>query len=104
MHIHKRAHIGHVQSLWFLQVSDSAVDEKNAPYVRQSCDLEASGLEKLRRFAADDPEQELQPAPEDNSRGAANQHHSPKKQAQYTLVPLAQPCNIAGMLYLPSCG
>lgn len=66
------------------------------PYVRQSSDLDASGLEKLRRFTANEGPKALQPV-EENETCARDQNTSCNSQSVRGEALPAQPSN-AGAL------
>lgn len=90
------------ECLCCVQAPNAAVSVEGMPFERQSCDLEGSGLEKLRRFSADRGANVLDPVPEDNA-CAGDQNTSNNSQPEYYMLPTTQSSAAAGALSLSNC-
>jgi hypothetical protein len=72
---------------------------QGVPFVRQSSDHEGSGLEKLRRFTADQGVNELEPVME-GSTCSGDQNTSSDGQDGSSIVPTSQTNTVVGVLSL----
>lgn len=88
-----------------MQAPSSAANGQGVPFERQSCDLEGSGLEQLRRFSADRAANDLDPVPEDDACGTdQNTSHNRQTASIYrdasqhlSIAPPAPKSDMAGM-------